>query len=76
MTVEELPAYTSKAKYIDTPLVIGSADGGKNSVLQFPMTAFTTHSEAGNVRVSNGGGDKAHNNMQPYTVVYIWNRTK
>lgn len=75
LSVEELPPYTSKAYYNSIPLVIGSTDGKGNSVLSFPMTDFTMHSEAGNVTVPCGGQGALISRQSPSLSAYCWRRS-
>ena len=76
VSTDELPHVSAKAVYSSggTPLVVGSADGTGPDVLSFPMTAFTKHSDGGNV-VTSFGGDKAHNNTPLSIAAYGWKRT-
>ena len=80
IATDELPHVSAKANYCaigaysGTPLVIGSTDGTGPDVLSFPMTAFTKHSDGGNV-VTSFGGDKPHENTPLSIAAYGWKRT-
>ena len=66
LTIDEMPAHTHE---------IGSVypftAGGNLPFLPYTNTA-TKYNDWG---THTRGGDKAHNNMPPYLVVYMWKRT-
>lgn len=66
LTIDEMPAHTHE---------IGSVypftAGGNLPFLPYTNTA-TKYNDWG---THTSGGDKAHNNMPPYLVVYMWKRT-
>ena len=64
LTVNEIPAHTH------TSGVYGPR-GAEGSVSEFA----TTNSSFGNINTGSTGGGSAHNNLQPYIVVYMWKRT-
>ena len=55
------------------------SNGTYNSWWGQRNNATETTSSAGNhthsISVNNAGGNSAHNNLQPYLAVYIWQRT-
>jgi len=59
----EIPAHTH---------AIGAADGAASTAYAIPASLGTAYSDI--VSKSTGGGG-AHNNLQPYIVVYMWKRT-
>ena len=66
LTIDEMPAHTHE---------IGSVypftAGGNLPFLPYTNTATKYNDWGTHIR----GGDKAHNNMPPYLVVYMWKRT-
>lgn len=67
LTKDELPPIDIRTNYA-TP----DQDGGYGSGLQYG----TTNGNSVNVLVKNiNNGNKEHNNLQPYMVVYMWVRT-
>ena len=56
-----------------SPVTI-SCDGNGVKVLNVNAFDWNENSLGGNLNVSFGG-DKPHNNMQPYQTVYIFKRT-
>lgn len=65
LTVNEMPSHNHAISSISVAPV--RADGGSNTAVW--------NLGYNNPSTSNTGGSKAHNIMQPYKVVYIWERT-
>lgn len=65
LTVDEMPNH--RHAYGD---YYGIAGGSKFNVVAY--NNVTSYPEGGTVAT---GGDKAHNNLQPYITVYMWKRT-
>lgn len=63
LLIEEMPSHTHAINGIENQAGTGS-DGGGNSASSYPTV---------NTNATGGGG--AHNNLQPYVVVYMWKRT-
>ena len=63
LLIEEMPSHTHAITGIENQAGTGS-DGGGNSASSYPTV---------NTNATGGGG--AHNNLQPYVVVYMWKRT-
>ena len=62
--------------YGNTGSGIGNAGGGQASVTNAPKTIQTTTATTGiSVSTNAAGGSAANANLQPYTVVYMWQRT-
>lgn len=63
LTIPEMPAHTHDVPHVGTSL--GTVGGGS------PQIYYDT----GSVTSTSTGGDGAHNNLQPYIVKYVWERT-
>ena len=63
LSIAEMPSHTHAINGIENQAGTGS-DGGGNSASSYPTV---------NTNATGGGG--AHNNLQPYVVVYMWKRT-
>ena len=68
LTVEEMPSHNHSATFetVDSP-----AFSGRYAVVQTRNVEYQRYQN----ETSNTGGNKPHNNMPPYLVVYIWRRT-
>lgn len=66
LTIEEMPSH----KHIENYVGVGWKQDGASGTYCV-SSALDPYRETGNT-----GGDKSHNNIQPYMVVYIWVRTK
>lgn len=62
LTVDEMPAHTHTISST-------TADGGGTNIVDMGVTA------SGSVTTGSAGGGAAHNNLQPYIIVYMWKRT-
>lgn len=68
LTIEEMPSHNHKVDagttvnqaYVSYTMITGS--------LEYPNTTASS--------IKNTGGDKPHNNLQPYITCYIWIRTE
>lgn len=60
LTVDEIPAHTHSIPFETVENI-----GGNSGTRAFPGTSAT----------GSAGGGQAHNNLQPYVVVYMWKRT-
>lgn len=66
LTVAEMPSHTHNTK----DWILGG--GGSNANITMGGNSYAHW--FGNELISNAGEGKAHNNMQPYLAVYIWER--
>jgi len=64
LSVDEIPSHTHTVSGIENPRGTGS-DGSEDGASSFTNSLTT----------SATGGGQAHNNLQPYVVVYMWKRT-
>ena len=62
LTVNQIPAHTHTIDTSDQPSGSGSVEIAGGSPVGTKLTQST-------------GGGQAHNNLQPYIVVYMWKRT-
>ena len=62
LTVNQIPAHTHTLDTSDQPAGTGSLEVAGGSPVGTKLTQST-------------GGGQAHNNLQPYIVVYMWKRT-
>ena len=69
LTVSEIPAHTHNLGSKDST----AGDGGAYNEEFIEDPADTSNGP--NVTSSSTGGGSAHNNLQPYIVVYMWKRT-
>jgi hypothetical protein len=69
LTISEMPAHTHNLGSKDST----AGDGGAFNEEFIEDPADTTNGP--NVTSSSTGGGSAHNNLQPYIVVYMWKRT-
>lgn len=74
LSVEELAKTTAQLRYIDGSPVTISSSGNGVKVLNVDVFNWSKNSLGGNLNVSFGG-DKPHENRQPYQTVYIFRRT-
>lgn len=74
MTVEELARTTAKVMYENGSPTTISCSGNGVKVLNIPNFEWLANDTGGNMTVTFGG-DKAHENRQPYQTVYIFRRT-
>lgn len=80
LTVREMPEH--KHEHIlwgESNFVYTYTKGGNKRVLDLAGSGVYWRDDCnfattGKVRTDNAGGDKPHNNLQPYVVVYRWRR--
>lgn len=74
MTVEELAITTAHVMYENGSPTTISCSGNGVRVLNIPNFEWSTNASGGNMTVTFGG-DKPHENRQPYKTVYVFRRT-
>ena len=65
LTIDEMPSHKHTEKYVGVNWYQAGTSGDWNI-----SSALEPYRETGNT-----GGDKPHNNLQPYITVYMWKRT-
>lgn len=76
LNIDEIPAHNHRVKRNTNYTSNFMIDAGKTNQwgsLLNDTTGYTA--QPAPIDVENTGGSKAHNNMQPYLAVYIWERT-
>lgn len=77
LTIDEIPSHTHKIKRNDNYSNGFMIDTGRigqwgSAIIQVGSGNYTAQPRS--ITVENSGGGKAHNNMPPYLVVYVWKR--
>ncbi|HEP2841436.1 TPA: hypothetical protein VCI50_000112 [Streptococcus pyogenes] len=70
-TVEEMPSHTHQfnTEAAGSPIALGW-ENGNNSAMRAKLGNYTL-----GLPTTSVGGNKPHNNLQPYVTVYMWRRT-
>lgn len=71
LSTSELPAHNHTASGAGSSTDSGNGNYSSGGVSLYNNTSLTWN----NITVANTGGGGAHNNLQPYIVVYMWKRT-
>ena len=72
LTIDELPSHTHGLNYNNYKSLTSSTSEADTSLVRPVAYTFNFTDEVGTLSTGNGA---AHNNMPPYKVVYIWERT-
>ena len=80
LTAAEMPSHTHGAGTYNVRANVGNVASGQTNLDDFPGSAgpiSATNQIVGSFSGTSGsaGSDEAHNNLQPYIVVYMWKRT-
>ena len=70
LSVNEMPAHVHNGSRVNWYNTLQSNGISANIVAQSNLKG-----DGPNIKTSSTGGSQAHNNMQPYLAVYIWERT-
>lgn len=71
LTIEEMPIHTPKWKGYSA----GNLYGGSGTSVTYALFGNDTWDGSKTGGIQPVGGDKAHNNLQPYITCYMWKRT-
>lgn len=76
LTVDEMPSHTHIQNAHSHTYSTFNKDGSASSSSGAGKTAVTKNTSSVTATNQNTGGSQPHNNMPPYKVVYIWERTE
>ena len=75
LTINEMPSHSHLSVNDGRAVALSNSTGDASPVAAGGSGVYWQNKNLNQQSTSTNGGGKAHNNMPPYKVVYIWERT-